>query len=241
LHDEGTDMCYFSLPFKLLKLTQPILYCIFYSDRAIVSMEALCSPPLCEVPMPKPSPFIHNIVATAQILTSAPLQLDRLKQIFRFSSFNRRKFAAVTLRLVRPNCTILLFTSGKLVITGSKSSSEALLSAYRIRQLLRSACIGQRFEIIGFEIQNVVSHCELKVSDSEILDIEALYERYHIYSTYQSHVFPGLIFRHPNLKVVALMFFSGKVVLTGAKSLKDIDDGWDVIFTLLKPYVVKRQ
>lgn len=189
----------------------------------------------------KPLPFIHNIVATAQIQTSAPLHLDRLKQIFRFSSFNRRKFAAVTLRLVRPNCTILLFTSGKLVITGSKSFSEALLSAYRIRALLRRTCVGQQFTITGFEIQNVVSHCELVVGEGEILDIEALYERYHIYSTYQSHIFPGLIFRYPNLKVVALMFFSGKVVLTGAKSLNDIDEGWDVIFSLLKSYVVKRQ
>jgi transcription initiation factor TFIID TATA-box-binding protein len=189
----------------------------------------------------RPVPFIHNIVATAQIDTPTPLQLDRLKQIFRFSSFNRRKFAAVTLRLVRPNCTILLFTSGKLVITGSKSASEALLSVYRVRQLLREACVGQRFLASAFEIQNVVSHCELVVRDGEILDIEAIYERHHIYSTYQSHIFPGLIFRYPNLKVVALMFFSGKVVLTGARSLKDIDDGWNIIFALVKPYVVRRQ
>ena len=191
--------------------------------------------------MEKPVPFIHNIVATAQIETSAPLQLDRLKQIFRFSSFNRRKFAAVTLRLLRPNCTILLFTSGKLVITGSKSWSEALLSVFRVRHLLRRACVGQRFTVTGFNIQNVVSHCEMPVRDGEILDIEALYERHHIYSTYQSHIFPGLIFRYPNLKVVALMFFSGKVVLTGARSLEDIEAGWDVIFGLIKPYVVRRQ
>jgi len=32
---------------------------------------------------------VHNLVSTAQISTSAPLQLDRLNQIFRFSSFNR--------------------------------------------------------------------------------------------------------------------------------------------------------
>ena len=190
---------------------------------------------------PKPIPFIHNIVATAQIDTRSPLQLDRLKQIFRFSSFNRRKFAAVTLRLVRPNCTILLFTSGKLVITGSKSSAEALLAVYRIRRLLREACVGQQFLTTSFEIQNVVSHCELTVEDGEILDIEALYERHHIYSTYQPHIFPGLIFRYPSLKVVALMFFSGKVVLTGARSLDDIDHGWDVIYGLVKAYVVRRQ
>jgi transcription initiation factor TFIID TATA-box-binding protein len=213
-----------------------------YSSRCSVDVPATTSSDVAACIEPcKPLPFIHNIVATAQIQTSTPLQLDRLKQIFRFSSFNRRKFAAVTLRLVRPNCTILLFTSGKLVITGSKSFSEALLSAYRIRNLLRKTCIGQQFVITGFEIQNVVSHCELVVKEGEILDIEALYERYHIYSTYQSHIFPGLIFRYPNLKVVALMFFSGKVVLTGAKSLNDIDEGWDVIFSLLKSYVVKRQ
>lgn len=109
----------------------------------------------------KPIPFIHNIVATAQIETSTPLKLDRLKQIFRFSSFNRKKIAAVTLRLVRLNCTILLFTSGKLVITGSKSASEVLLSVYRICRLLRNSCVGQTFAVTGFEIQNVVSHCEL--------------------------------------------------------------------------------
>lgn len=189
----------------------------------------------------RPEPFIHNIVATAQIATSTPLQLDRLKQIFRFASFNRRKFAAVTLRLLRPNCTILLFTSGKLVITGSKSASEALLSVYRVRRMLREACVGQRFVVTGFNIQNVVSHCELPVKDGEILDIEALYERHHIYCTYQAHIFPGLIFRYPNLRVVALMFFSGKVVLTGARSLEDIDQGWDVIYGLIRPYLVTRQ
>jgi transcription initiation factor TFIID TATA-box-binding protein len=186
-------------------------------------------------------PFIHNIVATAQIQISAPLQLDRLKQIFRFSSFNRRKFAAVTLRLVNPNCTILLFTSGKLVITGSKSSSEALLSAYYVRNLLRRACVGQQFAVTAFNIQNVVSRCELQVKEDEILDIEALYERFHVYCTYQSHIFPGLIFRYPGLRVVALVFFSGNVVLTGARSLVDIEEGWEVVFGLLKPYVVKRQ
>jgi transcription initiation factor TFIID TATA-box-binding protein len=159
----------------------------------------------------RPIPVIHNLVATAQIKTHAPLQLDRLNQIFRFSSFNRRKFAAVTLRLVRPNCTILLFTSGKLVITGSKSSSEALLSAYHVRRLLRRVCVGQRFAVVGFQIQNVVGHSELDIKDREILDIEALYERYHIYSTYQRHIFPGLIFRWPGVAVVVLMFFSGKV------------------------------
>ena len=122
----------------------------------------------------RPIPVVHNLVATAQIQTSAPLQLDRLNQIFRFSSFNRRKFAAVTLRLTRPNCTILLFTSGKLVITGSKSSSEALLSAYHVSRLLRRVCVGQKFQVVDYQIQNIVGNAELDVKEGQILDIEGV-------------------------------------------------------------------
>jgi transcription initiation factor TFIID TATA-box-binding protein len=159
----------------------------FYAGAALT--DASTPPRGHSMEADRPVPFIHNMVCTAQIQISTPLQLDRLNQIFRFSSFNRRKFAAVTLRLVRPNCTILLFTSGKLVITGSKSASEALLSAYNVRRLLRRVCVGQVFRVINFQIQNVVAHAELRVREREILDIEALYERYHVYSTYQKNVF----------------------------------------------------
>ena len=68
----------------------------------------------------------------------------------------RRKFAAVTIRLTRPTTTILLFTSGKLVITGSKSASESLLAAYHVSRLLKRVCVGQQFRCIAFNIQNVV-------------------------------------------------------------------------------------
>ena len=98
---------------------------------------------------------------------------------------SENQFAAVTIRLTRPTTTILLFTSGKLVITGSKSASESLLAAYHVSRLLKRVCVGQQFRCIAFQIQNVVAHAELAMKDKEILDIEALYERYHIYSTYQ--------------------------------------------------------
>jgi TATA-box binding protein (TBP) (component of TFIID and TFIIIB) len=58
-----------------------------------------------------------------------------------------------------------------------------------------------------------VGNAELDVKDGHILDIEALYDRFHIYSTYQKHIFPGLIFRWPGVSVVVLMFYSGKVML----------------------------
>ena len=69
---------------------------------------------------------------------------------------------------------IYRFTSGKLVITGSKSSSEALLSAFHVCRLLRRVCVGQRFQVIQFEIQNIVGNAELDVKEGQILDIEGV-------------------------------------------------------------------
>lgn len=42
-------------------------------------------------------------------------------------------------------------------------------------------------------------------------------------SSYEPEVFPGLIFRMMSPKVVLLIFMSGKIVLTGAKTREEID------------------
>ena len=69
-----------------------------------------------------PIPQCHNIVSTSQIVTSQPtINLQRLADLFPFTTYDRKRFAAITIRLANPHCTCLLFGSGKLVITGSTS------------------------------------------------------------------------------------------------------------------------
>lgn len=46
-------------------------------------------------------------------------------------------------------------------------------------------------------------------------------------------MFPGLIFRMQEPKVVLLIFNSGKIVLTGAKTREDIHDAYRKIKPLL--------
>ena len=57
-------------------------------------------------------PQIHNVVATIQI-ECTPINIERLSQLLPFSSYDKAKFAAITLRLLNPTCTCLLFTSGR--------------------------------------------------------------------------------------------------------------------------------
>lgn len=57
------------------------------------------------------------------------------------------------------------------------------------------------------------------------LDIQAMYETHSIDCTFQRSMFPGLIYRMAGCPVVLLCFSSGKVVLTGGKTVEDIEVG----------------
>jgi hypothetical protein len=68
------------------------------------------------------STTVHNMVSTSMLLCSEmPINLSLLAMLLPCSTYDRRRFAAITIRLENPRCTALLFTSGKLVITGVKS------------------------------------------------------------------------------------------------------------------------
>lgn len=47
-------------------------------------------------------------------------------------------------------------------------------------------------------------------------------------------MFPGLVYRMMDPKLVLLIFVSGKVVLTGAKRKRDIDIAFDKIYPVLE-------
>jgi transcription initiation factor TFIID TATA-box-binding protein len=53
-------------------------------------------------------------------------------------------------------------------------------------------------------------------------------------------MFPGLIYRPTTLPIVLLIFFSGKIVITGAKNMQDVYDGWKSMLELLHKYKIKK-
>jgi hypothetical protein len=88
--------------------------------------------------MQTPTPLCHNIVSTSQIISSIKeIDLQRLASLFPFTSYDRKRFAAITIRLANPHCTCLLFGSGKLVITGSTSFHACIVASQTITEMLR--------------------------------------------------------------------------------------------------------
>ena len=185
-----------------------------------------------------PQPNIHNVVATSFIVCSqTPIALQTVADAFPFTTYDTKRFAAITIRLSNPNCTALLFTTGKLVVTGGKNWFECLLCSLKITELLRKLFTGVSFWVENCEIQNIVGHVEIPLAPAQRLDIQSMYNTMPINCTYQKNMFPGLIYRPDNSPVVLICFLSGKIVITGGKSVRDIHRGWARLWPVVRLFV----
>ena len=186
-----------------------------------------------------PLPTVHNIVATSQIACSLPtLNLNKIHEMLPFSFYDQHKFAAITVRLHKPDCTTLLFSSGKLVVTGCRSWYECVYASLFITGVLQECIPGHSFRLLACDVQNMVAHVEIPVNGG-CLDLHAMYARMALNCTYQRKMFPGLIYRPEASPVVLLCFFSGKIVITGGKTMEDVFTGWNRLWPTLKGFIVE--
>lgn len=184
---------------------------------------------------------VHNLVGTSKIESSfGTIDLLAISNLLPNSSFEKQKFAAITIRLGEPTCTVLLFTSGKMVLTGCKSLLDCILASKIVANLLREGFPGNVFKLETIKIQNIVGNALVPLQEDESLDLPRFYHDFNIFCTYQPNMFPGLIYRPTNLPIVLLIFFSGKVVITGAKNMHDVYNGWNAMSVLLKTYKTKK-
>jgi transcription initiation factor TFIID TATA-box-binding protein len=77
---------------------------------------------------------------------------------------------------------------------------------------------GNDIKLQDFKVQNIVGSCDVKFP----ISLEHLSNSHQQFSTYEPELFPGLIYRMIEPKIVLLIFASGKIVLTGAKTRDDI-------------------
>ncbi len=185
-----------------------------------------------------PVAVIHNLVSTARLdLGDDTLHLPSVSMHIPNAQYDRQKFAAITIRLNNPCCTVLLFSSGKMVLTGCKTFLQCLCAAHEIVRMLRCAYPHDHLSLIGVTIQNIVGNSDVSLRSDQIIDLDAMIADLNLYCTYLKHMFPGLIFRPPNSPVVLLLFLSGKVVITGGRSCHDVEHGWRTLWPTVRKYI----
>lgn len=124
----------------------------------------------------------------------------------RNAEYNPKRFAAVIMRIREPRTTALIFSSGKMVVTGGKSDELSRLAARKHARIVQK--IGfEGVKFLDYKVQNVVGSTDVKFA----IHLEGLFITHSMFSTYEPELFPGLIYRLVNPRVVLLIFVSGKV------------------------------
>lgn len=181
---------------------------------------------------------IHNLVGTAKIHgTIGALDLFSISKILPNSTYDKQKFAAITIRIGDPACTVLLFTSGKMVLTGCRTFLQCIAASHEVVKLLRTGVCGSNFKLKECRIQNIVGNVDMGLKSGEHMDLDRLHHSHSVFCTFQKNMFPGLIYRPNNSPVVLLIFFSGKIVITGGKSCHDVEYGWKNLWPFVKQFV----
>jgi transcription initiation factor TFIID TATA-box-binding protein len=187
-----------------------------------------------------PSATIHNLVGTTTLYCSTGnINLDFIHAVLPNTYYDKNRFAAITIRVYKPSTTALLFTSGKLVLTGAVSWLECLLASLRIARLLCRVCPGSFFCVTDTQVQNIVGNAVVPLPTNYVLDLRSLYNDHGTIATWQPSMFPGLVLRQDACPVVLLLFYSGRCVITGGKTERDIHEGWAMLWPLVKNYVRK--
>lgn len=183
------------------------------------------------VPSAAPShgivPTIQNVVATTNL--GVQLDLKRIALRARNAEYNPKRFAAVIMRIRDPKTTALIFSSGKIVVTGAKSERESSRASRKYAKIVYKLGY-DKARFTEFTVQNIVASCDVYFP----VRLEGLAHAHNSFCSYEPELFPGLIYRMLKPKIVLLIFVSGKVVLTGAKVRKEIYDAFDNIYPVLQ-------
>jgi len=166
------------------------------------------------MPFTKPIIDIVNVVASATI--DQKLDLYKIQEKFPGVEYNPDQFPGAVFRINNPKTATLLFSTGKMVCTGSKSSELAVKAVNTVVTKLRKGGIKIKKDAV-VTVQNIVS--SINLGGKIHLEKAA---RTLPRSMYEPEQFPGVIHRMIDPKTVILIFASGKLVCTGAKTEKDV-------------------
>ncbi len=183
----------------------------------------------------KPEWRIENVVATVSLELENPQEKIDFNQIARKYTdceYNPERFPGLVMRVENPKATILIFSTGKMVVTGLRQASEAETVVDNVITKMKKAKVNIKNEP-EITIQNIVAsgdlHTSIDLNEAAIVMENAMYE---------PEVFPGLIYRMQDPKTVFLIFSTGRIVCTGGKTKEIVGNAIERLVEQVKSYGV---
>jgi len=166
---------------------------------------------------------IENIVASGVIAES--IDLPEFSKNTENCELNKKRFPGAVYRIADPKIACLIFSSGKIVLTGIRNQKALTDGLAIVIASLKKTGI-EPLKEPRVTITNMVCSYNL----GRYININKLSVTLNLENIeYEPEQFPGLVYRIRDPKIVVLIFSSGKIILTGGKNLEDIQRGLDVL------------
>lgn len=173
---------------------------------------------------------IENMVAA--ITLNRKLDLEKLAKLESSAIYNPKKFPGIIYRIPKPKLGTLIFNTGKVICSGAKSREDIDKGLKKLVAKLKE----KKIKIEGkpeIKVQNIVASANLGFKVN--LDLVAMECEN---TEYEPEQFPGLVFRIDNPKTVMLVFSSGKIIVTGAKTPADATRAANITREIIKEYKI---
>jgi len=157
---------------------------------------------------------VVNVVASVHL--GLKINLDFIAPSLIGGRYEPEQFPGLVYHLDEPKSAALIFSSGKIISTGARSIEDVSLAVEKIVKKLKTAGVEISATSPKVVVQNIVATSDLGGElnlDAVAISLDNV--------EYEPEQFPGLVYRMSDPKVVLLLFGSGKIVITGGKSLSD--------------------
>ena len=169
---------------------------------------------------------VVNIVVSTSLGHDIPL--EKMAATLSNTEYNPEQFPGLVIRIKEPKTSALIFSSGKIVCTGARSMDKVHESISKIIKSLEKIKVKITIKP-EVKIQNIVA------SGSVGMDLNLNTLAMKLDNTeYEPEQFPGLVYKLDEAKATFLLFSNGKIVCTGTKSEKEVNQALDKLIVNLK-------
>lgn len=167
---------------------------------------------------------IQNIVSAGSI--AEHIDLEFIGNNIPDCIYTKKKFPGAVYHMQNPKSAALIFSSGRIVLTGHHRSEDIPVALQSLLKTFQDAGISCR-ETPQLNVTNIVCTYDLGYPLNLVRITMALMDTDQV--EYEPEAFPGLVCRIPYPKIVFLLFSSGKIVITGGKVIDDIKTGLNIL------------
>lgn len=169
---------------------------------------------------------VVNIVISSSLEKDIPL--EKMAATLSNTEYNPEQFPGLVIRIKDPKTSALIFSSGKIVLTGARSMDEVEKSIEKIIKSLKKINIDIKIKP-KVTVQNIVA------SGSIGMDLNLNTLAIKLPNTeYEPEQFPGLVYKLRGTHATFLLFTNGKIVCTGTKTEEEVYKALDKLIETLK-------